>query len=711
MTNSVGGTFSSKWKQSLHYFSRRARIMKRHNCVILAVFFVIIVFSVFGGDSIKQLYDISSGFGSDTIGEGYNGGSGFSNLLPDSSTANSNSGGQVSSELTSSNAVSNGVTISSDLKDFYQEIMTTLKETALKGKLEVKKPEGCKLSDTGVENTDSEKLSTLTKDNLLKCLPISDEDVKEVKEAHNNFKKLLQDKLMPNFKKLNTEKDPVYKGEGISIVGGGKYTLMALPVIKSIRMNSGLTLKSSVPIEIVIPPSDNADRKVCENIIPTIDPSGLTKCVYLSEFFDSEILKDITGYQLKSLSLLISSFEKVLLLDADNYVINSLGNFFDGDIFRETGLILWPDYWRRVHSPKLYDIVDIKVQDKLARYSTDYITNSRLFPESDPAKIPFHDLEGAIPDGSTESGQLLVNKASHLDALILSLYYNYNGPSYYYRLLGQGISGEGDKDTFILAATVLKHRYYQVRTPVRPQGYWGKIENEVRIQDDLVDDTPSNEKKYRGIAMIQHDYNEDKTFDSIARDAIRGSVNNKLKAHRLEYIKNHKSEFKDMNEKDALEKVSKMSEVSDKFWDSMKGKYTIKDFFTIFQFTTPVFLHSNLPKYNPWELSISGDLLYDGKKATKKMDDPSKYVPNGKGHHRMYSPTFKDLTNYDLELANWKLFDDVLCKNPDDYLNFSYLSEVIGATEKPEQEVKNMCKYIKDRVEYLKLSTWENSSS
>lgn len=159
MTNSVGGTFSSKWKQSLHYFSRRARIMKRHNCVILAVFFVIIVFSVFGGDSIKQLYDISSGFGSDTIGEGYNGGSGFSNLLPDSSTANSNSGGQVSSELTSSNAVSNGVTISSDLKDFYQEIMTTLKETALKGKLEVKKPEGCKLSDTGVENTDSEKLA------------------------------------------------------------------------------------------------------------------------------------------------------------------------------------------------------------------------------------------------------------------------------------------------------------------------------------------------------------------------------------------------------------------------------------------------------------------------------------------------------------------------------------------------------------------------
>lgn len=674
--------------------------------MILAVLFFVIVFSIFGGDSIKQLYDISSGIGSGSFGEEYNGSSDFSKVLPDSSSANSGAGDNVSAGLPA-----NVAEIRSEVKDFYKEIMNTLKETALKGKFEVKKAEDCKLSDTGVDSTDPEKLSNLTKDKLRNCFPMADDLVGELKAAHGTFKKLLQEKLKPSYDKINSMEKPVYKDAGISIVGGGKYTLMALPLIKSIRANSGIKMKTSIPIEIVIPPADSEDRKVCENIIPTIDPSGLTKCIYLSDYFDSETLKDIKGYQLKSLSLLISSFEKVLLLDADNYVINSLDNFFDGEIFQETRMILWPDYWRRAHSPRLYEIADIKVQDKLARYSVDYITNKILYPESDPSKIPFHDLEGAIPDGSTESGQLLVDKSSHLETLILSLYYNYNGPSYFYRLLGQDLSGEGDKDTFILAATVLNKRYYQVRTPVRPQGYWGRIDNEVRIQDDELENTDSSKKQFRGVAMIQHDYNEDKNFDRIARETLGGSVNNELKTYRLDYMKNHKDLFKDMDENDAMKKVSDITEVTDKFWEGMKGKYSIKDFLSFFQFTTPIFLHSNLPKYDPWELSISGDLMYDGKKATKKLEDPSTYVPNGKGHHRMYTASFKDLTNYDLELANWKLFDDVLCKNPDDYLNFSYLTKVINATESPEKEAQNMCKYIKDRVEYLKLSTWQNSSS
>ena len=72
---------------------------------------------------------------------------------------------------------------------------------------------------------------------------------------------------------------------------------------------------------------------------------------------------------------------------------------------------------------------------------------------------------------SSESGQLLLSKSKHASTLLLSLYYNYYGPSHYYSLLSQGGPGQGDKETYLAAATSLNSTFYTVQNPVEELGY------------------------------------------------------------------------------------------------------------------------------------------------------------------------------------------------------------------------------------------------
>ena len=52
------------------------------------------------------------------------------------------------------------------------------------------------------------------------------------------------------------------------------------------------------------------------------------------------------------------------------------------------------------------------------------------------------------------------------------IYYNYYGPSHYYKLLSQGAVGEGDKETYIAAATSLNASFYAVATNIETLGYF-----------------------------------------------------------------------------------------------------------------------------------------------------------------------------------------------------------------------------------------------
>ena len=50
------------------------------------------------------------------------------------------------------------------------------------------------------------------------------------------------------------------------------------------------------------------------------------------------------GYQIKPFSILLSSFEEVLFLDADDYPVRDPSIIFDVPAYKKTGALFWPDY-------------------------------------------------------------------------------------------------------------------------------------------------------------------------------------------------------------------------------------------------------------------------------------------------------------------------------------------------------------------------------
>ncbi|TID18599.1 hypothetical protein CANINC_003849 [Pichia inconspicua] len=278
--------------------------------------------------------------------------------------------------------------------------------------------------------------------------------------------KIITDNLpnvIPNF----------YNNNGYVIVGGGKYSWFALLAIEVLRQ-----LGSKLPVEVVIPTIDDYDELFCNSVLKKYN----ARCINLFDVFDPKLLSNIgvTGYQYKSLALLASSFENAFLMDSDNYPVTNPDVLFDSDLFLQNTMITWPDYWRRTTSPSFYDITGRKI-GKRVRYLNDEHTDPKYYKlrteDNDPKlmkiKVPFHDRDGTIPDWTTESGQMLINKKIHFKALLLALYYNLQGQFAFYPLLSQGGAGEGDKETFVAASHFFGLNFYQVhKKPDRAYGFY-----------------------------------------------------------------------------------------------------------------------------------------------------------------------------------------------------------------------------------------------
>jgi len=295
------------------------------------------------------------------------------------------------------------------------------------------------------------------------------------KEYLNSFFKLSQDEHLnlKNSHKTYLEKMPKkfpeniesqFNGNGILYAGGGKYNWLVLLSIKMLR-----DLGSILPIEVFIPNEAEYSVDLCDRIFPIFG----AKCILMSNYLDIKKIK-IKGYQLKSMALLLTSFENVLMLDSDNLPLKNPDYLFINEPFLSYPMIIWPDFWRRSTSPAFYDIADIPINEtNQIRFS---YGDERDHPkplnsiEDFNNKISYHDLEGTFPEASSETGQVLINKKIHAKTIFLSLYYNYWGPNYYYPLFAQGQAGEGDKETLLASAHKFNLPYYQVKEYIREYG-------------------------------------------------------------------------------------------------------------------------------------------------------------------------------------------------------------------------------------------------
>lgn len=274
----------------------------------------------------------------------------------------------------------------------------------------------------------------------------SESDIESLRSSHAALLEKLQ------FQDISAE---IYNGTGIVTVGGGEYFGPAIIGLHMLRKTG-----STLPVEIFLADEAEYEASLCDDYLPSFG----AHCLIISSFLrpgNTSQSFDITHYQLKSLAMLFSSFAEVLYLDSDSIpLVDPSTELFSTEPYKSSGLVIWPDFWVSTESPLFYKIAGLP-----------------SFPTN-------------LPKTSSETGQLLINKRTHLKTLLLATYYNIYGPDYYYPLLSQGVIGQGDKETFMAAAIVTGESYYRVKTGVMAVG---------RHDGD----------QYKGSGMIQHHSSDD----------------------------------------------------------------------------------------------------------------------------------------------------------------------------------------------------------
>lgn len=288
-----------------------------------------------------------------------------------------------------------------------------------------------------------------TKEYLLYFFRATDSEVEALSDSHDKFIRSMPRKFPLELYDLGKPLD-FMTGDGIVYLGGGKYNQLVLLSISMLRA-SGLRL----PIEVILPKRSDHDIDLCNNILPTYNG----RCKIMEDYLPELLMNNLGGFQLKNAALLVSSFRRILYLDADNIPMANPDNLFVNDPFTNLQLVIWPDLWRRSTSPQFYEATGVSYNEKWRMRNSYFGDDAKGTAENKPS---LHDCQGTIPDASSETGQMMIDKEKHFQTLVLAMYYNYYGPDYYYPLLSQGAAGEGDKETFIAAAHRLGLLYYQV---------------------------------------------------------------------------------------------------------------------------------------------------------------------------------------------------------------------------------------------------------
>jgi ADP-heptose:LPS heptosyltransferase len=209
-----------------------------------------------------------------------------------------------------------------------------------------------------------------------------------------------------------------FHGRGIVICGGGQRYFRCAWVCMNMLRKFGCQL----PIELWYLGQYELD----ERMKALVNPIGV-HCVNAADVRKIYPVRILRGWELKPYSILHSSFEEVLLLDADNVAIVNPEFLFESLPYVNTGAIFWPDAERLPATHKVWEV----------------------------CKIPYRD------EPEFESGQIVVDKRRCWTALQLTMHLNEHS-DFYYRLV------HGDKDTFHLAWRILEKHYSMVPVPMHP---------------------------------------------------------------------------------------------------------------------------------------------------------------------------------------------------------------------------------------------------
>lgn len=173
-------------------------------------------------------------------------------------------------------------------------------------------------------------------DAILTHTKISLEDAQAARQSHVEVTK-----------QLVSYPSQLFSGQGIVMLAGGRYTAFATTGLGMLR-----EMGSNLPVEVWVKDETEENEGWCQELAM----EGMT-CRRLSDYMETELLEN--GYQLKICTILFSSFEQILFLDADNVPVRKPDGIFKSKSFTDTGVVMWPDYWKHTGAPLLPYIVGL----------------------------------------------------------------------------------------------------------------------------------------------------------------------------------------------------------------------------------------------------------------------------------------------------------------------------------------------------------------
>ncbi len=126
--------------------------------------------------------------------------------------------------------------------------------------------------------------------------------------------------------------------QGIVVAASGALLPVFLVSLKMLRRTGSI-----LHVELFMESKKEYEKEICELVLPPMNAT----CLILSEILDAVPQRlEMSRYQLKALALAFSSFDNVLLLDADNLPVEQPEHLLNSELFLSKGFVSWPDYVR-----------------------------------------------------------------------------------------------------------------------------------------------------------------------------------------------------------------------------------------------------------------------------------------------------------------------------------------------------------------------------
>ena len=203
---------------------------------------------------------------------------------------------------------------------------------------------------------------TLNDDFVLKDMHVSKSDMEHVKHRIASFMDMMTKPAPPSSLRAGAdasdEDDNVNRvvvlgdGRGVVIVGGnGKFKTPFWVSLHALRRTG-----SNLPVEIWFPENEVPscrEKKILASLGATTrsfnEFNNNQRTVKGRSGANSQSRRlPLSRFMYKAFAMMFSGFSEVLMLDADNVVVQSPDFLFESDLYVEHGAIFWQDFWVRL---------------------------------------------------------------------------------------------------------------------------------------------------------------------------------------------------------------------------------------------------------------------------------------------------------------------------------------------------------------------------